>query len=136
MKPEYISTTIKKAVLLTKPTILQEVPPADMETLEDVADHVDVGMTLRQVLERLNKMSWSQTQILSGTGHQAKVFNLTGKVQSFSDPTSVTAAGRQRKVSAMEVIDQQGSVVEVHVWDDAHERIKGVTVGEGITIIG
>ena len=44
--------------------------------------------------------------------------------------------GRQRKVSAMELVDQDGSVVEVHVWDEAHEHLLGVKEGQGITIIG
>ena len=136
MKPEYISTPIKRALLLTKHTKLQEVPPTNLQTLKDVATHVDVGMTLRQVLEHLQKMSWAQTQTLSGGGRQPKLLNLTGKVQTLSEPKTVMGAGRQRKVSAMELVDQEGSVVEVHVWDEAHEHIKSVTVGEGITIIG
>ena len=66
MKPEYISIPIKRALLLTKPTKLQEVPPTAEQTLKGVATHVDVGMTLRQVLDRLQKMSWAKTQTLSG----------------------------------------------------------------------
>ena len=55
MKPEYISTPIKRALLLTKPTKLQEVPPTAVQTLKDVATHVGVGMTLRQVFDRAQK---------------------------------------------------------------------------------
>ena len=53
MKPEYICTPINMALLLTKPTKLQEVPPTAVQTLKDVATHVGVGMTLRQVLDHL-----------------------------------------------------------------------------------
>ena len=136
MKPEYISTPIKRALLLTKPTKLQEVPPTAEQVLKDVATHVDVGMTLRQVLDRVQKMRWAQTQTLSGTGRQSSLLNLTGKVQTWSGPKTVMAAGRQREVSAMELVDQDGSVVEVHVWDEAHEHLDGVKEGQGITIIG
>ena len=46
------------------------------------------------------------------------------------------AAGRQRKVSAMELVDQEGSVVEVNVWGEAREHMNSVAVGEGHTIFG
>ena len=36
----------------------------------------------------------------------------------------------------MELADQDGSVVEIHVWDDAYEQINNVGIGDGITIVG
>ena len=39
MKPEYMSTPIERAMLLTKPSKLQEVPSPDQQTLKDVALH-------------------------------------------------------------------------------------------------
>ena len=36
----------------------------------------------------------------------------------------------------MELVDEGGSVVEVHVWYKAHEHLDGVEEGEGITSIG
>ena len=36
----------------------------------------------------------------------------------------------------MELADQEASLVEVHVWDEAHEQLEGVNEGEGITIVG
>ena len=123
----------KRALLLSKPTLLQEVPPVDVQTLKDVVTHVGVGMTLMQVLQKLQKMGWSQTQTLSGPH---KHVSLTGKVETMSLQKMITAAGRQRTVSSMEVVDQDGSVVEVHVWDEAHDHIDGVKEGQGITIIG
>ena len=97
MKPEYISTPIKRALLLTKPTKLQEVPPTAEQTLKGVTTHVDVGMTLRQVLDRAQKMSWAQTQTLSGTGRQPRLLNMTGKVQTRSGSNTVMAAGARTK---------------------------------------
>ena len=77
LKPEYMSSSIKRALLLTKPTI-SAVPLTDTDTLKGIADYVDVGMTLTQVLERLNQVSWLQTQTLSGTGRSSQLLNLTG----------------------------------------------------------
>ncbi len=59
----------------------------------DDDSHLDVGMTLMQVLECVEKMSWPQTQTLSGTGCQAKLLNLTGKVQTLSDPKGTHGCG-------------------------------------------
>ena len=136
MKAEYISTSIKKALLLTNPATVTAVPPTATDMLKDVADHVDVGMSLTNVLGRLNKMYWPQTQTLSGGTRQTQLLNLCGKVNSISSAKQVIVAGRTRKVSAMELADQEGSLVEVHVWDEAHEQLEGVNEGEGITIVG
>ena len=136
MKAEYISTSIKKALLLTNPATVTAVPPTATDMLKDVADHVDVGMSLTNVLGRLNKMYWPQTQTLSGGTRQTQLLNLTGKVNSLSSAKQVIVAGRTRKVSAMELADQEASLVEVHVWDEAHEQLEGVNEGEGITIVG
>ena len=136
MKAEYISTPIKKALLLTNPATVTAVPPTATDTLKDVADHVDVGMTLTNVLGRLNKMYWPQTQTLSGGTRQTQLLNLCGKVNSISSAKQVIVAGRTRRVSAIELADQEASLVEVHVWDEAHEQLEGVNEGEGITIVG
>ena len=136
MKAEYISTPIKKALLLTNPATVTAVPLTDTAKLKDVADHVDVGMSLTNVLGRLNKMCWPQTQTLSGGTRQTQLLNLCGKVNSISSAKQVIVAGRTRKVSAMELADQEASLVEVHVWDEAHEQLEGVNEGEGITIVG
>ena len=136
MKAEYMSTPIKRAVLLAKPGSVRAVPPTATEKLKDIVDHVDVAMTLTQVLGRLNKMCWPQTQTLSGSGRQILLLNLTGKVQSLSDRRQVIVSGRTRHVLAMELVDQENSLVEVHVWDEAHDQVKDLNLGEGITIIG
>ena len=136
MKAEYISTPIKKTLLLTNPASVTAVPPTETDMLKDVADHVDVGMSLTNVLGRLNKMYWPQTQTLSGGTRQTQLLNLCGKVNSISSAKQVIVAGRTRKVSAMELADQEASLVEVHVWDEAHEQLEGVNEGEGITIVG
>ena len=136
MKAEYISTPIKKSLLLTNPATVSAVPPTATDTLKEIADHVDVGMTLTNVLGRLNKMYWPQTQTLSGGTRQTQLLNLCGKVNSISSAKQVIVAGRTRKVSAMELADQEASLVEVHVWDEAHEQLEGVNEGEGITIVG
>ena len=136
MKAEYISTPIKKSLLLTNPATVTAVPLTDTNTLKDVADHVDVGMSLTNVLGRLNKMCWPQTQTLSGGTRQTQLLNLCGKVNSISSAKQVIVAGRTRKVSAIELADQEASLVEVHVWDEAHEQLEGVNEGEGITIVG
>ena len=136
MKAEYISTPIKRALLLTNPATVTAVPPTATDALKDVADHVDVGMSLTNVLGRLNKMYWPQTQTLSGGTRQTQLLNLCGKVNSISSAKQVIVAGRTRKVSAMELADQEASLVEVHVWDEAHEQLEGVNEGEGITIVG
>ena len=136
MKAEYISTPIKKALLLTNPATVTAVPLTDTAKLKDVADHVDVGMSLTNVLGRLNKMCWPQTQTLSGGTRQTQLLNLCGKVNSISSAKQVIVAGRTRKVSAIELADQEASLVEVHVWDEAHEQLEGVDEGEGITIVG
>ena len=136
MKAEYISTPIKRTLLLTNPATVTAVPPTATDLLKDVADHVDVGMSLTNVLGRLNKMYWPQTQTLSGGTRHTQLLNLCGKVNSISSAKQVIVAGRTRKVSAMELADQEASLVEVHVWDEAHEQLEGVNEGEGITIVG
>ena len=93
-------------------------------------------MTLTQVLERLNQVSWLQTQNLSGTGRSSQLLNLTGKILTMPQQKQITVAGRTRKVSSMELADQDGSVVEIHVWDDACEQVKNLRIGDGITIVG
>ena len=136
LKPEYMSSSIKGALLLTKPTMISAVPLTDTDTLKGIADYVDVGMTLTQVLERLNQVSWLQTQTLSGTGRSSQLLNLTGKIQTMAQQKQITVGGRTRKVSSMELADQEGSVVEIHVWDDAYEQVKNLRIGDGITIVG
>ena len=60
------------------------VPLADTDTLKSIAEYVDVGMTLKQVLERLNQVSWFQTQTLSGTGRSPQLLNLIGEIQTMA----------------------------------------------------
>ena len=48
----------------------------------------------------------------------------------------ITVGGRTGKVSSMELAAQDGSVVEIHVWDDAYEQVKNLRIGDGITIVG
>jgi hypothetical protein len=64
--------TAKKALdrfkALIKPTMISAVPLTDTDTLKGIAGHVDEGMTLTQVLERLTQVSLLQTETLSGTG--------------------------------------------------------------------
>ena len=136
MKAEYISTPIKRTLLLTNPATVTAVPPTATDMLKDVADHVDVGMSLTNVLGRLNKMYWPQTQTLSGGTRQTQLLNLCGKVNSIGSAKQVIVAGRTRRVTAIELADQEASLVEVHVWDEAHEQLEGVNEGEGITIVG
>ena len=124
-KTEYISTSVKRVLLLTKPTIIQNTPPTDTETLTSLAHHVDLDMTLTQVIERLSK-----------TAHQALLVNVAGKIQSLGSQKNILSAGRTRQVSAMELIDGEGSVVEVSVWDEAHQHMSRLLQGEGVTIVG
>ena len=93
-KSEYMSTSIKRAVLLTKPTELQEIPPVDMDFLKDISDYVDLGMSLTEILERLRSTAAQPTQTLSGPGRQAQLLNVTGKVQTLGPQKQVTVAGR------------------------------------------
>ena len=77
MKAEYMNTSIKRAVLLTKPTTLQPVPPTEAALLKEIADYVDVGMTMTEVLERLKKMHRiGQSQALP-----RQLLNITGKME-------------------------------------------------------
>ena len=55
-KTEYMSTSVKRAVLLTTPTMISAVPVTDVATLKDIAHHVDVGLTLKEMLGRLEMM--------------------------------------------------------------------------------
>ena len=87
-------------------------------------------------MERLNQVSWLQTQTLSGTGRSSQLLNLIGKIQTMAQQKQITVGGRTRKVSSMELADQDGSVVEIHVWDDAYEQVKNLRIGDGITIVG
>ena len=136
LKSEYMGSSIKRALLLTKPTMISVVPLTDTDTLKGISDYVDVGMTLTQVLEHFNQVSWLQTQTLSGTGRSSQLLNLTGKIQTMAQQKQINVGGRTRKVSSMESADQEGSVVEIHVWDDAYEQVKNLTIGDGITIVG
>ena len=45
LKPEYMRSSIKRALLLTKPTMISAVPltDTDTDTLKGIADYVDVG---------------------------------------------------------------------------------------------
>jgi len=45
-------------------------------------------------------------------------------------------AGRMRRVSAMELVDEEGSVLELSAWDEARDQIEPLTVGQGITVVG
>jgi hypothetical protein len=36
----------------------------------------------------------------------------------------------------MELVDQDGSVVEIHVWDEAGDQVKNLVNGRGITVVG
>ena len=86
-----MSSSIKRALLLTKPTELQEIPIVDVETRKEIVDFVDVGTSLTEVLERL------KTTVLLPT--QKSLLNVTGKVQTLGDKKQVTVAGRARNVS-------------------------------------
>ena len=56
MKSEYMSTPLKRAVLLTAPTKIQPVPLTDADRRNHPADHVDVGLSLQDVMS--GPLSW------------------------------------------------------------------------------
>ena len=89
-------------------------------------------MSLTEVLERLRSTAAQPTV----AGRQAQLLNVTGKVQTLGPQKQVTVAGRTRTVSAMELIDEEGSVVELSAWDEAHDQISALRVGQGITVVG
>jgi len=133
-KTEFMSTSIKRALLLTKPTELQAIGIADTETLKDIACYVDLGLSLTQVMDRLKSIAWQPSQTLSGSTRQ--LLNVTGKMQSLSPVKQVAVAGRTRNVASLELVDKEGCVVELSVWDDAYNLLSPVNLGQGITIIG
>jgi len=135
-KTEFMSTSIKRALLLTKPTELQAIAIADAETLKDIACYVDLGLSLTQVMDRLKSIAWQAAQTLSGPARQVQLLNVTGKVQSLLPLKQVTVAGRTRNVASVELVDQEGCVVELSVWDEAYNQVSPLSLGQGITIVG
>jgi len=133
-KTEFMSTSIKKALLMTKPTDLEAIAISDAETLKDIAGYVDLGLSLTQTLDRLKH--WQSTQILSGSSRQAQLLNVTGKVQTLGPQKQVISAGRARKVAGVELVDEKGSVVGLSIWDEAYDQVSSLSLGQGITIVG
>jgi len=132
-KADFLRTSVKRALLMTRPTELKAIPIADTETLKDIADYVDLGMSLTQTLDRLKQ--WQSTQTLSGAS-RSQVLNVVGKVQTIDPQKQVVSAGRALKVAGMELMDKDGSVVELSIWGDAYDQVSSLTVRQGITIVG
>ena len=130
VKIDYMSTPIKRALLLTKPTEIKAIPLTSTDVLKDISNHVDLDLTLTQVLDRLRKVSWS------GSGRTSQLLNVTGKIKSMSDNKQITIGGRARHVSNLELVDREGSIVEISVWDTAVEQVVHCEIGDGITIVG
>ena len=138
-KPEYISTSVKRAVLLTKPTQISPVPLTDVATLKEIAHHIDIGLTLKEVLDRQKMMLGPQALLGYGSsaqGRPTQLLNMIGKVKTVTVPKGLTLGGKQRNVSSLELVDQTGALVELSVWDDANDLLRGLKVGDGVTIIG
>ena len=138
MKSEYMSTPLKRAVLLSAPTKIQAVPLTDMDRRNHPADHVDVGLSLQDVMQTLNTMRWTGTAgPASGSpGRTTQLMNLCGKIVKFDDPKKVQVAGKTRTVSSLELVDETQAAVEIHVWDDALAMVGNIPIGRGISIIG
>lgn len=138
-KTEYLSTSVKRAVLLTTPTKISAVPLTDTATLKAIAYHVEVGLTLKEMLARLELLVVPQALPGNGPssqGRSTQMVNMIGKVKTKTLPKQVTIAGKQRSVSSLELVDQTGALVELSVWDDANLLLTGVQVGDGVTVVG
>jgi len=135
-KAEFMSTSIKKALLMTKPTDLKAIAISDTETLKDIAGYVDLGLSLTQTMDRLKLIAWRPTQTLSGSARQVQLLNVTGKVQSLGPLKQVMVVGRTRNVAGVELVDEEGSVVELSIWDEAYDQVSSLSLGQGITIVG
>jgi len=133
-KADFMCTSIKRALLMTRPTDLKAIPITDTETLKDIAGYVDLGLSLTQTLDRLKQ--WQSTQTLSGSSRHSQLLNVTGKVQTLAPQKQVVSAGRARKVAGVELMDKDGSVVELSIWDDAYDQVSSLSLGQGITIVG
>ena len=121
-KTEYMSTFVKRAVLLTNPAKISAVRIIDVATLKGIAHHIDVGLTLKEVLGRLEMMVGPQALLGSGSssqGRSTQMVNMVGKVKTMTSPKQVMVAGKYRNVSSLELVDQTGALVELSVWDDA-----------------
>ena len=149
-QPQFSSCPIKHMVVLKQPTQLREVTPAEKEKLEYPATYVDTGMNLQEVQRALQRLAGvcssqgsaagdlgaSQGAATVGGQQNRCLINLTGKITKLDLPKTVLAAGRQRQVMALELADDTASAVEVSVWDGAQALFQGISVGEGIAIVG
>ena len=53
MKPDFISCPIKRVVSLAKPTAVKPIPPTDKDRQALPAKHIEVSMTIRDVMNAL-----------------------------------------------------------------------------------
>lgn len=138
MKAEYISTPLKRAVLMTKPTVITAIPPTELHKQKHPANHVDLGLTLQEVMKALDSMSWTGSHAAaSGTAVKStQLMNVCGKILSFEPEKSIIGGGQQRKVAALFLVDDTNATVEIHVWDAAITAVRDIPVGHGVTIIG
>ena len=111
----------------------------DVATLKEIANHIDIGLTLKEVLDRQKMMLGPQALLGYGSsakGRPTQLLNMIGKVKTMTVPKGLTLGGKQSNVSSLELVDQTGALVELSVWDDANDLLRGLKVGDGVTTIG
>jgi len=138
MKTEYMSTPIKRALLLAKPTVVRQILPIEPQRWNYCATYVDLGLSLTDVMKALDAMSWNGTQsAVSDTGgRSSQLMNLCGKILSLGSSKTVTVSGKQRTVASLVLVEESQATVEIQVWDKAITLLSDIPLGHGVTIVG
>ena len=144
-KVQYNSCPVKTCVKLTAPTMMQPVPPTEIEKYNYAVKFIHPSATLAQALSILN----SHVRFLatpmggksgSASGTPSKLIDLSFKIRTSTDVRTVAKNGNSRTVKNLQVVDDsttaegKQAAVEIGVWDQAIAYVP--PDGTGCCVVG
>ena len=144
-KKEYISTPVKRVLLLIDPTKVRAVAPTETDKVNHPARYISPSTKLAEALGLLKTVAFGASAgPVSGSpappgGSQA--IDLCLQLLSLTSPKRVERNGKTLDVVEMEgtddsMSDGRQSLGKLSLWDGAHAFLKGIPVNTGVTLVG
>ena len=131
-QPRYNSCPIKTVLLLDPPTKVKM-----MTFVQEVEKHPARHILVKESVERVCEMVRRGAGNGSGGGSVSRTLvNMCGKVISKSNPRATVSKGKTRHVMTVELAGSDTKGVEFAVWDDAVGNFQGVSINDGVTLVG
>ena len=126
----YFSSSVP-GVLLLNSCVLEPVPNG--QPLAAVpADHLEVGLSLKKLMECLTAMRMPGGQKKVAT----KNVDICGKILEKGLVKEVTKDGKTREVCEVLLADASGAKITVSVWDKAISYLEDLEVDSGVSLVG